>query len=473
MAVNRGVVPRVFKERIRVFIVGGGSACKLLLTAIRDDPFIEVLGLAEINLDAEAIPIATSMGIPIYRDYREVFDLPEVDLVLNLTGEKEIGDELSAHMGGGAEVMGALGGRLLWSALSWKEYLATTDYLTGLYNAGVFHRTLRSEVERGIRYSAMFSIFFMDMDNLKEVNDAYGHVVGDKVLRRVAKAMRSSIRGSDVACRYGGDEFAMILPDTPPDGAIKVAERIRRRIESIWKEGFPRVTVSIGVAAFPIDGVTSEELVRRADWGMYQAKRTGGNRVCYAGDEVSIPPICRSVKDALSFVSERGERDKYNRLHSEVVAKVSVEIGKALKLSRSEIRMIETAGILHDIGKSEFFPDAASWSYKEHPVIGAFMIRNIPALSKARPMILFHHERFDGTGFPKGLKGEEIPFGARVIHLADRLCRLLQDEGHWSVGRVTKVLEIIGKDQEAVDPHLLAVFLRSLKGRDPQEPLIE
>ncbi len=466
-------VPKVFKKCIRVFIVGGGRACKSLLSAIHEDPFIEVMGLAEIDSGAEAVLLAHSMGIPVYEDYHTVLGFTGVDLVLNLTGERGIEEELSKRMGGRAEIVGALGGRLLWSALSWKDYLATTDYLTGLYNAGVFHRGLGYEIERSMRYSAMFSILFMDMDDFKGVNDAYGHVMGDKVLKRVARAIRSSLRGSDIAARYGGDEFAAILPGTPPDGAIRVAERIRRQVETILKEGFPFVTLSIGVAAFPMDGETSEELMRKADWGMYKAKKAGGNRVCYAKEEVPTPPIFQSIEDALFLISCKGERDRYSRLHSELVAEVSVEIGKALDLSADGIRLFKTAAILHDIGKSELAPEDGSWNYKEHPVIGAFMLRNVHALSKARPMILFHHERFDGSGFPKGLKGEQIPLGARVIHLADSICRLLQEESEWSVGKVIQTLDIIGKDQGDVDPYLLEVFRCFLKGRDPREMIIE
>ncbi len=470
---NKISVPRVFKKRVKVFIVGGGRACKSLLSAIHEDPFIEVLGLAEIYSGAEAVPLARSMGIPVYEDYHRVVNFPEVDLVLNLTGERRIGEELSMRMRGRAEIVGALGGRLLWSALSWKEYLATTDYLTGLYNAGVFHRSLRYEIERGMRYNVLFSVLFMDVDNLKGVNDAYGHVVGDKVLKRVAQAIRSSLRGSDIAARYGGDEFAAILPDTLPDGAIRVADRIRRQVETISKEGLPSVTLSIGVAAFPMDGETSEELMRRADWGMYQAKKGGGNRVRYVKDEVPAPPIFQSVEDAIFLISHRGERDRYSRLHSELVAKMSVEIGKALNLSGDGIRLFEAAAILHDIGKSELAHGEGSWNYKEHPAIGAFMLRNIHVLSKARPMILFHHERFDGSGFPKGLKGEQIPLGARVIHLADRICRLLQEESRWSVGKVIQALDIIRKDQGDVDPHLLELFRRSLEDRNPREVVVE
>ncbi len=461
---ERSRIPRIFKDKLRIFIIGGGRACKSFLTVMAEDPSIEVVGLAEINPDAEAIPMACSMGIPIYTDYRKLFVMDGIDLVLNLTGNSSIEREILEKLDDSVEVLGAIGGRLLWSMLCWKEYLVTTDRLTGLYNVGFFYKSLDYEIERSMRYNCAFSLVLIDVDNFKEVNDTYGHLTGDRVLQGIAKVIKSSIRGTDVPARYGGDEFVVILPGATADGAIEVAERIREGVEDLSKLDLPHVTVSLGVSTYPMDGTTSEDLVRKADWGMYRAKKMGGNRVEYVGSGKAVPKTFYSIEDAMTLVERCGEKDKYRRSHSEMVAKLSVEIGRSLGLSGPRLQLLKTGAILHDIGKSDMACQEGAWNYVEHPVVGAYMLRHIPTLKRVQPIVLFHHERFDGKGFPKGLKGKHIPLDAQIVGFADRICRLLQNEPEWSMDRVLGVLERI-RSEGSIDPDMVEKFIGFVRGR--------
>ncbi|MEW6046251.1 MAG: diguanylate cyclase [Bacillota bacterium] len=162
------------------------------------------------------------------------------------------------------------------------EELATQDAVTGLYNYREFHRRLHEEAERARRYHRPLSLLMLDLDHLKAFNDTYGHQAGDEALKAVAEAIRRHVRPPDVAARYGGDEFAVILPETPLRSAVVVAERIRATVAASAVTGAATITVSAGAAAFPDDGASGPELVASADRALYAAKSAGRNHVCAA-----------------------------------------------------------------------------------------------------------------------------------------------------------------------------------------------
>jgi diguanylate cyclase (GGDEF)-like protein len=162
--------------------------------------------------------------------------------------------------------------------------MASRDSLTELYNHGEFHRRVREEVNRSLRYGHVFSIMILDVDYFKDINDEYGHQTGDNILQIIAYLLVKAVRPVDHVARYGGDEFAIIMPETPCANAINLAERIRNTIAS---HTFPlsppettNLTVSVGIADYPNSGKNESELIGVADQAMYTAKRTGRNRVC-------------------------------------------------------------------------------------------------------------------------------------------------------------------------------------------------
>jgi len=161
--------------------------------------------------------------------------------------------------------------------------VAFVDELTGLYNRRRMLERLEEEYKRARRYSYQISCLFIDLDLFKEINDAYGHQCGDEVLREVANLIRGCIRAYDVACRWGGEELVVLLPQTSAEQATTAAERIRETIEGMTSAlGDRPVTVSIGVATYPETAADSEALLTAADQAMYAAKLAGRNRVCSA-----------------------------------------------------------------------------------------------------------------------------------------------------------------------------------------------
>jgi diguanylate cyclase (GGDEF)-like protein len=164
------------------------------------------------------------------------------------------------------------------------QHLATTDGLTGLFNFRHFDATLRAELRRSARLSAPLTLLMLDVDHFKDYNDHCGHPAGDDILRRIGEILRARLRATDVPCRYGGEEFAVILLDSGKDAGLEVAEELRQRFEETPFAGAAhqpdgRLTVSIGVATFPMDGESAEELLRASDRALYAAKQAGRNRV--------------------------------------------------------------------------------------------------------------------------------------------------------------------------------------------------
>ena len=360
------------------------------------------------------------------------------------------------------------------------EEKARVDELTGLLNRRSLDEMITSEVGRHSRYGGVFSIIILDLDSFKAFNDTHGHLAGDRLLRHVGSVLKSTIRTADQAFRYGGDEFAVLLAHTTTDNAYEVAERIRSRLASEVEAEYAPVTTSLGLASWPINGISANEVIAAADAALYHAKRSGGNQGYLAS--VTLPPLddpvvgsgevqeSESLGTIMALAATVDSKDHYTGSHSKKVKEHAVALAEALNLEPLEISRLETCSLLHDIGKIGISDDilnkrgklkAEEWvTIKSHPETGATIASHARELAPYIAGILHHHERYDGSGYPKGLKGEEIPLEARILAIADAFAAMTSERAYsdalpWEEA-VKEIKRGAGKQ---FDPHLVEVFL--------------
>ena len=324
--------------------------------------------------------------------------------------------------------------------------LTTVDTLTRLRNSYYFQERLIEEIERSSRYGQECSVILLEIDHFNMYNDFYGYVSGDKVLGKMGKLIKKSVRKMDIGCRYTGPAFAIILPETRSETAYEVAERLRQTIETALLEennvSSAMLTISAGVSAFPADGPSAEALIRKAEIALVAAKQQGGSRTQMASDmlnkargkkrtiwEVAEYLESANVNSIYAMSTALDARDHFSSFHSRNVSHYAVLIGKALDLKASQLDELRTAALLHDIGKIGVSDaiickpgplDDEEWSIMtKHSELGANIVSHIPELSACTAAIRHHHERFDGTGYPDKLKGKDIPMEARIIAVAE------------------------------------------------------
>jgi diguanylate cyclase (GGDEF)-like protein len=361
------------------------------------------------------------------------------------------------------------------------EEKARVDELTGLLNRRSLDELIASEIGRHSRYGGVFSVIIVDLDSFKAFNDNYGHLAGDKLLRQIGGIMKGTIRSADSAFRYGGDEFAILLPQTNTEAAYEVAERVRHRVALEVESGRVPVTASLGLAYWPADGIGSTELFAAADAALYHAKRRGGNQ-SHRSSETSLPlplddTMVSTVKDEdngvlgtiYALAATVDTRDHYTRGHSERVSEYASALAAALDLESLEISRLETCALLHDIGKIGISYEilsrkgkltAGEWeAIKGHPQLGATIASHAPQLTPCIAGILHHHEKYDGSGYPKGLKGEEISLEGRILAIADAFAAMTSTRSYSEALSYEEALEEIKQGAgEQFDPNLVEVF---------------
>jgi diguanylate cyclase (GGDEF)-like protein/putative nucleotidyltransferase with HDIG domain len=328
------------------------------------------------------------------------------------------------------------------------EELSYTDFLTGLRNHRYLQERLDEEISRAHRHQRPLSLVMLDLDHFRGINAAHGHQAGDDLLQQLAQVVRAGLRDSDIPTRYGGEEFAIIMPETSKTEAELAGERVRRSVEGhAFRLRSPdgpqqlQLTISLGVAELPDDTADKEGLIMAADVALLRAKHLSRNRVCSfsAGDElasVRLDPAelyrvlqTATLAAAASLAQALDARDHYTRGHSESVTRYALAIARAMGVPTEELANLQIAGLLHDIGKIGI-PDGVlnkpghlteeEWRLvRTHPSVGASILGKAPLLTRIIPVVLGHHERFDGGGYPHGLAGEQIPLGARILAVAD------------------------------------------------------
>jgi diguanylate cyclase (GGDEF)-like protein len=393
-----------------------------------------------------------------------------------------------------------------------------TDGLTGIKTRRFFWEALSAEWKRASRSGRPFSVVLVDLDKFKEVNDSMGHFEGDLVLARVGRLLEQKSRQSNVVARYGGDEFIILMPDTSAEQAQVLAERLRQWLAADPMLAEHHITGSFGVASFPMHGFSVEDIIRVADAGMYVSKRSGGNLVSSAqefvegqgfarqrqqisayiegflqrehagaehveeltstlyklcgGDEDCNVPLLKEAIESLSRAAE--SREMQTAGHGDLVARYTEVIARSLGLSSEETADLVYAARVHDVGKifvSERIlnkpgplSDEEFLQVKIHARVGAQIVGAIPHSSRMREAIEHHHQRFDGSGYPDGLKGEQIPLWARIIALTDAYANMVTEHSISTARTPEEALnELAHMSGTRFDGMIVRLLLRGLK----------
>jgi diguanylate cyclase (GGDEF)-like protein/putative nucleotidyltransferase with HDIG domain len=360
---------------------------------------------------------------------------------------------------------------------------ARTDPLTKLSNRRGFREMLDLELERARRSGTSMGVLVGDLDDFKDVNDRSGHQVGDVALQRVASVLSEGKRQIDSAARVGGEEFAIVLPDTEREGAFALAERLRRTVRDEFARDLTPVTISFGLSIYPHHGETAASLLHAADEALYAAKESGRNRT------VSHTPVLRNVlrasREEFDIEGERfivaildlaeavDLRFSGNARHSETVGRYAEMMARELGLPERRVSRIRLAGILHDIGKAGVpnsilhkpgaLTDEEYEVIKGHPALGAQIIEH-DSLSDVREWVAAHHERPDGRGYPLGLAGGAIPLEARIVAVADAYEAMTSDRPYRdSIGYDAALDELKRCAGTQFDPLVVQALLTALR----------
>jgi diguanylate cyclase (GGDEF)-like protein/putative nucleotidyltransferase with HDIG domain len=376
------------------------------------------------------------------------------------------------------------------------------DPPTGCYNWRYFLHRARQELSRARRHLNHISFVVLDIDYFRQINELYGSDVADMVIREMVAILKGTLRREDIVTRWREDEFFIILPYLSRDNAYQVAKRIKDKI-SLHKFKYKKFTlnikVSMGVVSFPGDNLyNTKDIISALHGCLTIAKRKGGDRVLlYSQPELSRldkkrktaagVDVFRTKIEKLNALLTRDllemiygfaraieAKDYYTGKHVEYTALIAEKIAQELGLPASEIDNIKHAAVLHDLGKVGIdesilskkgkLTDREREIIRSHPWTGAEILREIHALRGAIPAILYHHECFDGTGYPLGLKGDEIPLSARIVALADVYQALISDRPYRKAFSKQKAMEIIKKETGShFDQKIVKIFFKVIK----------
>jgi len=382
--------------------------------------------------------------------------------------------------------------------------ISLIDVHTGLYNYRYLQEAIEVEFHQARRYAQSLAIIMLDIDYFKSINDVYGIIFGDLVLKQLAKQLKRMVRRYDILIRHSGEEFVIISPRLNRDLALNMAQRLLESLNFInFGNKLHKVKLKLSLAAvsFPEDRANKGvDLINLGNSVLNKAKESGGNRAYSSQDIIKQPKNIvskflrkagmKSLQNTIEKLNKKSKqglvesifafaktielKDHYTGEHVENTVHYAVEIAKKLDLPREDIELIKQAAMLHDLGKIGVsdsillkkgkLTKKEFQEIKKHPQIGADIIRPIQFLHNLVPFIFYHHERWDGKGYPSGIKGEDIPMGARIIAIADVYQALISDRPYHKAFSVKKALEIIkNASGKQFDPRIVNIFFKVIK----------
>jgi diguanylate cyclase (GGDEF)-like protein/PAS domain S-box-containing protein len=357
---------------------------------------------------------------------------------------------------------------------------ADRDPLTGLWNHRAFHKRLQEECDRSTRTGVSVAIMMIDLDNFKFFNDAYGHAIGDDVLRSVAELLGANCRSYDMLARFGGDEFAVIAPTMSKQTLPAFMARLSRGLEGAgfrppgYDVQIP-LSLSMGVSLFPDDAPARLDALAIADERLRNAK--GGE----LGEDSEFERLCAELtrtQDGFgmlnALVASVDNKDRYTRKHSQDVMLHCVQIANELGMDPDSIQNLRVAALLHDVGKIGVpdnilrkpgkLTDDEILAIQQHPTLGFMIVSAVPGFEETLPAIKHHHERWDGKGYPANLAGEDTPRIARLMAVADAYSAMTTDRPYRKGMPSEKALDILRKGAaEQWDAQMVDAFLRAMQ----------
>jgi diguanylate cyclase (GGDEF)-like protein/putative nucleotidyltransferase with HDIG domain len=420
-------------------------------------------------------------------------------------------------------------------ALDQAQKLSVTDSVTGLPNHRYFHTRFDEELERTRDTGSSITVMMIDLDRFKVYNDSFGHAAGDVALKAAARTISSTMRREDTVTRYGGEEFVAILPgvdiQTAPIRAQEICDTLAKVFMYNPKTIFAPLTASVGWATYPVDARNRDELLNRADLAMYMAKKRGRNCICGASELESVaaldsvlsevvaqlasadtvgPGMVATLEKRLGQIADSSHleelaegmlspnseatlealnalaasidaKDPYTSGHSQSVAKLAEDLGDMLQLSAAHKNQLRLAAILHDVGKIGVvdkvllkegkLDEDEKLIMRMHPILGARILQPIKAFRQILNVVLHHHEWFDGSGYPDGLAGQNIPLHARIVSVCDAYHAMTSTRPY----RQRRTPEFALAQLEAgkgtqFDPIIVDYFLQMMRKRQAENP---
>lgn len=357
--------------------------------------------------------------------------------------------------------------------------LAVSDSLTGLLDRKQFLVTIAAQVDAAQRFGDPVAVIVLDLDGFSSINSRLGSRIADTLLCEVAQTVTRISRPGDSVFRSGDDEFALVLPDCTAPQALRVAEAVRASISALETSCRSRLSASLGLALYPEDALDQRDLLRRAEGAAYYAKTHGKDQVVRYDvsrgfdlgpkERAERSPVESRLSTVRGLATAVDARDTATQFHSRNVARLCVLLAQELRMSQVRTDLLETAALHHDIGKigvsdallrkAGRLTASERSEIQQHSVLGERILAGA-GLTEILPWVLSHHERWDGAGYPSGLKGDEIPYEARVLAVCDAYDAMTSDRPYRSALSPSAALQEIDLNMGAqFDPEIAEVFI--------------